>query len=173
MAISFVKPHSLLFYRPTISDELNQHDLMVIPKVPSGVSGTALAASLLRDGWSVCPTSCSSFFVFTYQVVAWHNSLHHQLAKIYEKYQEATDALLHERRGRRHAEAVLERVSYDACYFIWVLILCTIQYPHAIFFFSKGYQINFLPAIPFFSQSLIFQSVTQVGLMCHWDIDGK
>jgi hypothetical protein len=70
MAISFVKPHSLLFYRPTISDELNQHDLMVIPKVPSGVSGTALAASLLRDGWSVCPTSCSSFFVFTYQVVA-------------------------------------------------------------------------------------------------------
>lgn len=29
---------------------------MVIPKVPSGVSGTALAASLLRDGWSVCPT---------------------------------------------------------------------------------------------------------------------
>lgn len=30
---------------------------MVIPKVPSGVSGTALAASLLRDGWSVCPTS--------------------------------------------------------------------------------------------------------------------
>jgi nucleoprotein TPR len=37
-----------------------------------------------------------------------------QLAKIYEKYQEATDALLHERRGRRHAEAVLERVSYYA-----------------------------------------------------------
>ncbi|CAL5055819.1 unnamed protein product [Urochloa decumbens] len=70
-----------------ISDELNQNDLMVIPKVPSGVSGTALAASLLRDGWS--------------------------LAKIYEKYQEATDALLHERRGRRHAEAVLERVLHE------------------------------------------------------------
>ncbi|AQK56645.1 Nuclear-pore anchor [Zea mays] len=60
---------------------------MVIPKVPSGVSGTALAASLLRDGWS--------------------------LAKIYEKYQEATDAFLHERRGRRHAEAVLERVLHE------------------------------------------------------------
>ncbi|CAN6233493.1 unnamed protein product [Urochloa humidicola] len=70
-----------------ISDELNQNDLMVIPKVPSGVSGTALAASLLRDGWS--------------------------LAKMYEKYQEATDALLHERRGRRHAEAVLERVLHE------------------------------------------------------------
>ncbi|OEL20957.1 Nuclear-pore anchor, partial [Dichanthelium oligosanthes] len=69
-----------------ISDALNQ-DLMVIPKVPSGVSGTALAVSLLRDGWS--------------------------LAKIYEKYQEATDALLHERRGRRHAEAVLERVLHE------------------------------------------------------------
>ncbi|PUZ77494.1 hypothetical protein GQ55_1G376100 [Panicum hallii var. hallii] len=68
-------------------DDLNQNDLMVIPKVPSGVSGTALAASLLRDGWS--------------------------LAKIYEKYQEATDALLHERRGRRHAEAVLERVLHE------------------------------------------------------------
>jgi len=60
---------------------------MVIPKVPSGVSGTALAASLLRDGWS--------------------------LAKIYEKYQEATDAFLHEWRGRRHAEAVLERVLHE------------------------------------------------------------
>ncbi|KAG2653926.1 nuclear-pore anchor-like isoform X2 [Panicum virgatum] len=70
-----------------MSDDLNQNDLMVIPKVPSGVSGTALAASLLRDGWS--------------------------LAKIYEKYQEATDALLHERRGRRHAEAVLERVLHE------------------------------------------------------------
>ncbi|TKW41528.1 hypothetical protein SEVIR_1G322200v4 [Setaria viridis] len=70
-----------------ISDELNQNDLMVVPKVPSGVSGTALAASLLRDGWS--------------------------LAKIYEKYQEATDAFLHERRGRRHAEAVLERVLHE------------------------------------------------------------
>lgn len=34
---------------------------MVIPKAPSGVSGTALAASLLRDGWSVCTTS---FVVF-------------------------------------------------------------------------------------------------------------
>lgn len=70
-----------------ISDAVNQNDLMVIPKVPSGVSGTALAASLLRDGWS--------------------------LAKIYEKYQEATDAFLHERRGRRHAEAVLERVLHE------------------------------------------------------------
>lgn len=70
-----------------ISDTVNQNELAVIPKVPSGVSGTALAASLLRDGWS--------------------------LAKIYEKYQEATDALLHERRGKRHAEAILERVLHE------------------------------------------------------------
>nr|CAB3451048.1 unnamed protein product [Digitaria exilis] len=70
-----------------VSDQLNQNDLMLIPKVPSGVSGTALAASLLRDGWS--------------------------LAKMYEKYQEATDALLHERRGRRHAETILERVLHE------------------------------------------------------------
>ncbi|XP_051192619.1 nuclear-pore anchor isoform X1 [Lolium perenne] len=66
---------------------VNQNDLMIVPRVPSGVSGTALAASLLRDGWS--------------------------LAKIYEKYQEATDALRHERWGRRHAEAVLERVLHE------------------------------------------------------------
>uniref|UniRef100_A0A0D3FAB8 Uncharacterized protein n=1 Tax=Oryza barthii TaxID=65489 RepID=A0A0D3FAB8_9ORYZ len=69
------------------SDPANQNDLMIVPKVPTGVSGTALAASLLRDGWS--------------------------LAKIYEKYQEATDALRHERFGRRHAEAVLERVLHE------------------------------------------------------------
>uniref|UniRef100_A0A0E0HLE5 Uncharacterized protein n=1 Tax=Oryza nivara TaxID=4536 RepID=A0A0E0HLE5_ORYNI len=68
-------------------DPANQNDLMIVPKVPTGVSGTALAASLLRDGWS--------------------------LAKIYEKYQEATDALRHERFGRRHAEAVLERVLHE------------------------------------------------------------
>lgn len=33
----------------------------VISKVPAGVSGTALAASLLRDGWSVS-FSLSIFF---------------------------------------------------------------------------------------------------------------
>ncbi|KAM0927211.1 hypothetical protein ACQ4PT_003280 [Festuca glaucescens] len=71
----------------TLSNAANQNDLMIVPRVPSGVSGTALAASLLRDGWS--------------------------LAKIYEKYQEATDALRHERWGRRHAEAVLERVLHE------------------------------------------------------------
>ncbi|KAG8072348.1 hypothetical protein GUJ93_ZPchr0006g42371 [Zizania palustris] len=71
----------------SFSDAANQNNLMIVPKVPTGVSGTALAASLLRDGWS--------------------------LAKIYEKYQEATDALRHERFGRRHAEAVLERVLHE------------------------------------------------------------
>ncbi|EMS63301.1 Nuclear-pore anchor [Triticum urartu] len=71
----------------SLSDDVNRNDLMIVPRVPSGVSGTALAASLLRDGWS--------------------------LAKIYEKYQEATDALRHERFGRRHAEAVLERVLHE------------------------------------------------------------
>ncbi|KAM0927207.1 hypothetical protein ACQ4PT_003280 [Festuca glaucescens] len=37
----------------TLSNAANQNDLMIVPRVPSGVSGTALAASLLRDGWSV------------------------------------------------------------------------------------------------------------------------
>ncbi|XP_022969371.1 nuclear-pore anchor isoform X2 [Cucurbita maxima] len=54
------------------------------PRVPVGVSGTALAASLLRDGWS--------------------------LAKMYAKYQETVDALRHEQMGRKEAEAVLQRV---------------------------------------------------------------
>ena len=48
-----------------MSDDLNQNDLMVIPKVPSGVSGTPLAASLLRDGWSVCPASFVLISLFT------------------------------------------------------------------------------------------------------------
>ncbi|KAJ3700618.1 hypothetical protein LUZ61_004323 [Rhynchospora tenuis] len=59
-------------------------DQMIVPKIPPGISGTALAASLLREGWS--------------------------LAKMYEQYQDAADALRHERWGRKHAEAVLERV---------------------------------------------------------------
>lgn len=33
-----------------------------------------------------------------------------QLAKMYEKYQEAADAARHEKWGRKNAEAVLERV---------------------------------------------------------------
>lgn len=59
-------------------------DRMVVPRIPPGISGTALAASLLRDGWS--------------------------LAKIYIKYQEAIDAWRHERQGRKQSQAVLERV---------------------------------------------------------------
>ncbi|KAK3159063.1 hypothetical protein QOZ80_2AG0145200 [Eleusine coracana subsp. coracana] len=87
--LSSVAPDSadLIDSAMPISGTMDQNDLTIIPKVPSGVSGTALAASLLRDGWS--------------------------LAKIYEKYQEATDALRHERQGRRHAEAVLERVLHE------------------------------------------------------------
>jgi len=30
-----------------------EENSLVVPKIPVGVSGTALAASLLRDGWSV------------------------------------------------------------------------------------------------------------------------
>ncbi|KAM7250664.1 hypothetical protein ACFE04_022547 [Oxalis oulophora] len=57
---------------------------MAVSKVPVGVSGTALAASLLRDGWS--------------------------LVKLYAKYQEAVDAYRHEQLGRKEAESVLQRV---------------------------------------------------------------
>ncbi|GMH10574.1 hypothetical protein Nepgr_012415 [Nepenthes gracilis] len=71
------------------SDTLDSTDIsganhMLVPTVPAGVSGTALAASLLRDGWS--------------------------LVKLYAKYQEAVDALRHEQLGRKQSQAILERV---------------------------------------------------------------
>ncbi|KAL8166555.1 hypothetical protein V2J09_008054 [Rumex salicifolius] len=62
-------------------------NLILGPSIPSGVSGTALAATLIRDGWS--------------------------LAKMYAKYQEAVDALRHEQLGRKQSQAVLERVLLE------------------------------------------------------------
>lgn len=79
----------------------------LISKVPLGVSGTALAASLLRDGWSV---SCLfPYFGNLYLSFLLILSIL-QLAKIYAKYQETVDALRHEQMGRKEAEAVLQRV---------------------------------------------------------------
>ncbi|KAL5972514.1 hypothetical protein ACLOJK_039318 [Asimina triloba] len=63
---------------------------LVLPNIPAGVSGTALAASLLRDGWS--------------------------LAKMYGKYQEAVDALRHEQLERKHSQAILEQCLYSILY---------------------------------------------------------
>lgn len=62
-------------------------DGIIVPKIPPGISGTALAASLLRDGWS--------------------------LAKIYTKYQEAVDAWRHERQACKQSQAILERVLHE------------------------------------------------------------
>ncbi|RZC46759.1 hypothetical protein C5167_039709 [Papaver somniferum] len=70
-----------------MEDERSGDNSMIVPKIPAGISGTALAASLLRDGWS--------------------------LAKMYEKYQEASDALQHERLGRKQSQAVLEKVLFE------------------------------------------------------------
>ncbi|KAL6544653.1 hypothetical protein OROMI_023515 [Orobanche minor] len=69
------------------ADEMAGDDRAIIPTIPAGVSGTALAASLLRDGWT--------------------------LAKMYSKYQEAVDALRHEQLGRKQSQAILERVLYE------------------------------------------------------------
>ncbi|QCD96134.1 nucleoprotein TPR [Vigna unguiculata] len=69
------------------ADGMVEENSLLVPKLPVGVSGTALAASLLRDGWS--------------------------LAKMYSKYQEAIDALRHEQLGRKESEAVLQRVLYE------------------------------------------------------------
>lgn len=62
-------------------------NLAIVPHVPAGISGTALAASLLREGWS--------------------------LAKMYARYQEAADALRHEQLGRKQTQAILERVLLE------------------------------------------------------------
>jgi len=35
------------------ADSMVEENSLLVPKIPFGVSGTALAASLLRDGWSV------------------------------------------------------------------------------------------------------------------------
>ncbi|KAI3935317.1 hypothetical protein MKW92_053400 [Papaver armeniacum] len=70
-----------------MENERSGNNSMIVPKIPAGISGTALAASLLRDGWS--------------------------LAKMYEKYQEASDALHHERLGRKQSQAVLEKVLFE------------------------------------------------------------
>lgn len=43
-----------------VADEMAVNDQAIIPSIPSGVSGTALAASLLRDGWSVS----TEYYVF-------------------------------------------------------------------------------------------------------------
>ncbi|XP_058765281.1 nuclear-pore anchor-like isoform X3 [Vicia villosa] len=70
-----------------VADITDEGNNAIVPKLPVGVSGTALAASLLRDGWS--------------------------LAKMYAKYQEAVDALRHEQLGRKESEAILQRVLYE------------------------------------------------------------
>lgn len=41
--------------------EMVGDDRAIVPSIPAGVSGTALAASLLRDGWTV---SCILVYVF-------------------------------------------------------------------------------------------------------------
>uniref|UniRef100_A0A7N0VHG9 Nucleoprotein TPR/MLP1 domain-containing protein n=1 Tax=Kalanchoe fedtschenkoi TaxID=63787 RepID=A0A7N0VHG9_KALFE len=69
------------------NSNLCEDSQMIVPKVPAGVSGTALAASLLREGWS--------------------------LTKMYCKYQEAVDALRHEQLGRKNVEALLQRILQE------------------------------------------------------------
>ncbi|BBN02351.1 nucleoprotein TPR [Marchantia polymorpha subsp. ruderalis] len=62
-------------------------DGAMLPSIGKKVSGTALAAALLRDGWS--------------------------LSTMYTKYQEAVDAWRHERHERKHSQALLERVLHE------------------------------------------------------------
>ncbi|XP_028799696.1 nuclear-pore anchor isoform X2 [Neltuma alba] len=84
-------PHSGFNPEPWLvsseSSDLVEESNMLVPRIPAGVSGTALAASLLRDGWS--------------------------LGRMYAKYQEAVDALRHEQLGRKESEAILQRVLYE------------------------------------------------------------
>lgn len=60
--VTLTKSYISFFGRLVNSFETNdvvEDAHMIVPKIPAGVSGTALAASLLRDGWSV------SYFNFT------------------------------------------------------------------------------------------------------------
>lgn len=120
------------------ADEMAVDDRAIIPIIPAGVFGTALAASLLRDGWSVSAMSSivlviyilESSIIFT--LVLFADIVHGanysllstsidpslilfficllKLGKIYAKYQEAVDALRHEQLGRKQSQAILERV---------------------------------------------------------------
>ncbi|KAJ7982109.1 nuclear-pore anchor [Quillaja saponaria] len=66
------------------TNDKTEENHLLVPRIPVGISGTALAASLLREGWS--------------------------LAKMYGKYQEVVDALHHEQLGRKESETILQRV---------------------------------------------------------------
>ncbi|GMJ10522.1 TRANSLOCATED PROMOTER REGION, nuclear pore anchor [Hibiscus trionum] len=66
------------------ANDMVEDNHALVPRIPVGVSGTALAAALLRDGWT--------------------------LAKMYAKYHEAVDALRHEQLGRKESESILKRV---------------------------------------------------------------
>ncbi|KAL9236694.1 hypothetical protein vseg_011330 [Gypsophila vaccaria] len=83
--LNFLPLRSFTTESLTLTDSSN--DGAIVPHLPAGVSGTALAASLLREGWS--------------------------LAKMYAKYQETADALQHEQMGRKQTEAILERVLFE------------------------------------------------------------
>ncbi|XP_057958216.1 nuclear-pore anchor [Malania oleifera] len=86
--LAAISPHSSEIWMSSFkTNEITEDNRMLVPNIPVGVSGTALAASLLRDGWS--------------------------LAKMYSKYQEAVDALQHEQLGRKQAQAILERVLFE------------------------------------------------------------
>lgn len=85
LPLSSFTPEALMHIAYT--DNVAGESHAIVPHVPAGVSGTALAASLLRDGWS--------------------------LAKMYAKYQEAADALRHEQLGRKQTQAILERVLVE------------------------------------------------------------
>lgn len=45
------------------STEMIEDDRWLVPSIPAGVSGTALAASLLRDGWSVSSVNTSILII--------------------------------------------------------------------------------------------------------------
>lgn len=64
---------------PVDANDVAEDNSILVPKIPVGVSGTALAASLLRDGWSVSVTivlismvsyvyKCNFDFVFSWQL---------------------------------------------------------------------------------------------------------
>ncbi|PPD74337.1 hypothetical protein GOBAR_DD28735 [Gossypium barbadense] len=86
--VMFVSVNGNLWISSYDANDMVEDNHALVPKIPVGVSGTALAASLIRDGWS--------------------------LAKMYAKYQEAVDALRHEQLGRKESESILQRKEQKA-----------------------------------------------------------
>jgi hypothetical protein len=83
---------------------------------------------------------------------------------VYEQYQNAADALRHERSGRRHAEAVLERVLFN----LFLKILCCTYIVLCGFFSSNSKHIyaHLVQLLNFCYTLCLHDAVNTEALLC-------